>query len=368
MTKVSLIIPSFEVGGTESSFIRKANFLENTEFIPEMVYWTEGGELRKNLNSSIKVVKLNAPSLWQLFFQFINYFNKSKPKVIHTPTFMVANIALIARIFSSHKPKIIIGARSDFNSVCKASKNYFDELKLRKLSQFLYPKSDRIVAVSKGIKNSLLASLDIEDSKIEVIYNGILSKKHRDNCETPNHPWLISKEICLISSIGRLSPEKGIYELVCAFRKALKLNSSLRLLIIGEGDEEKKIRKFLDDYSINDFVEIIGFRDDYYSYLSNADIFVLNSYYEGMPSILVEATSTDAAIISTNCKHGPSELLNGVDNCRLIEVNNENQLIDAINEISRIRKTKRKKIEHLQEFNIEESMSKYLKLLRELIT
>ena len=46
-----------------------------------------------------------------------------------------------------------------------------------------------------------------------------------------------------------------------------------------------------------------------------------------MPSILVEAASTDVAIISTNCKHGPSELLNGVDHCRLIEVNNENQLI-----------------------------------------
>ncbi len=368
MKKVSLIIPSFEVGGTESSFIRKANFLKNTDFIPEMVYWTEGGELRKNLDSSINIVKLKASSLWQLLFQFINYFNKSKPEVVHTPTFMVANIALIARLFSLHKPKIIIGARSDFNSICKTSKNYFDELKLIKLSQFLYPKSDKIVAVSKGVKNSLLTCLDIEDSKIEVIYNGILSEKHMAACEAPSHPWFTSKEICLISSIGRLSPEKGIYELICAFRKALKLNSSLRLLIIGEGDEEKKIRKYLNDYSINNFVEIISFRDDYYSYLSNADIFVLNSYYEGMPSILVEAVSTDTSIISTDCNHGPRELLNNVDNCRLIEVNNENQLIDAINHFSRIRKTKRKKVEHLQEFFIEDSMSKYLKLLRELMT
>ena len=368
MKKVSLIIPSFEVGGTESSFIRKANFLKNTDFIPEMVYWTEGGELRKNLDSSINIVKLKASSLWQLLFQFINYFNKSKPEVVHTPTFMVANIALIARLFSLHKPKIIIGARSDFNSICKTSKNYFDELKLIKLSQFLYPKSDKIVAVSKGVKNSLLTCLDIEDSKIEVIYNGILSEKHMAACEAPSHPWFTSKEICLISSIGRLSPEKGIYELICAFRKAHKVNNSLRLLIIGEGDEEKKIRKYLNDYSINNFVEIISFRDDYYSYLSNADIFVLNSYYEGMPSILVEAVSTDISIISTDCNHGPRELLNNVDNCRLIEVNNENQLIDAINHFSRIRKTKRKKVEHLQEFFIEDSMSKYLKLLRELMT
>ena len=72
MKKVSLIIPSFEVGGTESSFIRKANYLKRTEFVPEMVYWTEGGELRKNLDSSINIVKLNASSLRQLFFQFIN--------------------------------------------------------------------------------------------------------------------------------------------------------------------------------------------------------------------------------------------------------------------------------------------------------
>lgn len=367
MTKVSLIIPSFEVGGIESSYIRTANFLKNTEFIPELVYWIEGGELRTNLDSSIKVVKLNAPSLWQLLFRFIVYFNKSKPKVIHTPTFMVANIAMIARFFSSHKPKIIIGAHSDFDSICKTSKNYFHEFVLRKLSKFLYRKSDRIVAVSKGVKNTLLTSLNIEESKIEVIYNGILTEKHKDNCETPSHPWFISKEICLISSIGRLSPEKGIFELVCAFRKAFMLNSNLRLLIVGEGDEEIKIRQYLNNYSINDYVEIIGFRENYYSYLSNADIFVLNSYYEGMPSILVEAVSSDIAIISTNCKHGPSELLNGVDYCRLVDVNNENQLVDAIIHFSRTEKIKRKEISHLKEFYIEESMKRYLKLIRELI-
>ena len=72
-------------------------------------------------------------------------------------------------------------------------------------------------------------------------------------------------------------------------------------------------------------------------------MFILNSYYEGMPSILVEAVSTDISIISTDCNHGQRELLNNVDS-ELIEVNNENQLIDAISHFSRIRKTKRKKL------------------------
>ena len=84
----------------------------------------------------------------------------------------------------------------------------------------------------------------------------------------------------LILQLEDYHQKKGFMTDMC-FRKAIKANSSLRLLII-ERVMRKKIRKYLNDYSINDFVEIISFRDDYYSYLSNADIFVLNSYYEGM--------------------------------------------------------------------------------------
>jgi len=50
-----------------------------------------------------------------------------------------------------------------------------------------------------------------------------------------------------------------------------------------------------------------------------------------MPSILVEAVSTNVKIISTNCMHGPGELLQGVPESKLIDVNNEDQLVNAIN-------------------------------------
>jgi glycosyltransferase involved in cell wall biosynthesis len=367
--KISFIIPSFDVGGTESSFIRMANYINysDSQFKAELVYWFEGGELRKLIDPGVIITKLNVSNLFSLMIQLINYYNISKPAVVHTSMYMIGNIALISRIFSSHKPKIIIGARSDFDSICEISKNFFDKFLLKQLSYFFYKKADQIVAVSEGVKEGLTKSLKLESSKVKVIYNGILTKKHRDSYSVPpNHHWFGMENICLISSIGRLSPEKGIYELVCAFKKALISNNKLRLMIIGEGKEKTRIIKYLYDNSITEYVDIIGFKDDYYSYLSNSDIFILNSYYEGMPSILVEAVSTNAKIISTNCMHGPSELLQGVPESKLIDINNEDQLVDAINKFSITKKIKREKVEHLKNFYIEESIKKYIEMFKKI--
>ena len=373
--KISFIIPSFEVGGTESSFIRMANAINSsktnpfeTEFETELVYWFEGGILRKLINPNVIITKLKVSNMFSLMIELIRYYNKSTPDVVHTSMYMIGNIALIARTFSSHKPKIIIGARSDFDKVCDTSRNFFDKFLLKKLSYFFYRKADAIIAVSKGVGNGLSRSLKLEPSKVKVIYNGILTKKHRDGYSAaPNHRWFGMDNICLISSIGRLSPEKGIYELVCAFRKALVSNNNLRLIIIGEGEEEIKINKYAHEYSITEYIDVIGFKDDYYSYLSNSDIFILNSYFEGMPSILVEAVSTNAKIISTNCMYGPSELLNKVPESILIDINNEDQLIDAINNFSSSKKIKRESVSHLKDFYIEESIKKYMEIFKKIV-
>ena len=367
MKKISFIIPSFNVGGSEFNFIKKANYLQDNEYTPELVYWLEGGELKKHLKSKVSNKKIKAFNLIFLLFELINYFNKSKPEIVHTASYMIANVVLIAKLLSSHKPKVIIGAESDFNAVCKASKNLIDEFILRSLSKFLYHRSDKIISVSKGVKNGLLAELNLKESKINVIYNGVLTERHsKESSELPDHHWYADNKICLVCSIGRLSPEKGIYELVSAFRKALIVNNNLRLLIIGKGSEENRINKFIRDNKIEKYIEIIEFKDNYYSYLDNSDIFVLNSFYEGMSNILAEAVTTNAKIISTNCNYGPDEILHGVSESKLIDVNNEGQLVDAIIEFSDKKKVKKKYSSHLKKFYFKESIKEYIKTIQEL--
>lgn len=367
MKKISFIIPSFNVGGSEFNFIKKANYLQDSKYIPELVYWLEEGELYKHIRSKVSIKKIKGSSLIYLLFAFINYFNKSKPEIVHTANYMIANIVLIAKVFSSHKPKVIIGAESDFSAICKTSKNSIEEFILRSLANFFYNRSDRIISVSKGVKNGLLKELKLKESKIDVIYNGILTEQHtKEFSKMPDHHWYSNNKICLVCSIGRLSPEKGIYELVSAFRKALILNDSLRLLIIGKGSEENRIKKLISDNKIEKYIEIIEFRDNYYSYLDNCDIFVLNSFYEGMSNILAEAATTNTKIISTNCNYGPNEVLRGVSESKLIDVNNEGQLVNAIIEFSNMKKVKRQHSSNLKNFYFEESMKKYIKAIQEL--
>ena len=367
MMKISFIIPSFNVGGSEFNFIKKANYLQDSEFIPELVYWLEEGELQKHIKPKVSTKKIKASNLIYLLFELINYFNKSKPEIVHTANYMIANIVLIAKLFSSHKPKVIIGAESDFNAVCKASKNLIDEFILRSLSKFFYHRSDKIISVSKGVKKGLLEELKLKESKINVIYNGVLTEGHtQEFSEMPNHHWYGNSEICLVCAIGRLSPEKGIYELVAAFSKALIINNSLRLLIIGKGSEENRIKKLIRNNRIEKYVEIIEFKDNYYAYLDNSNIYVLNSFYEGMSNILAEAATTNTKIISTNCNYGPDEILQGVSESKLIDVNNERQLVDAIIEFSDKKKVKRKYSSSLKKFYFEESIKKYIKTIQEL--
>ena len=79
MTKVSLIIPSFEVGGTESSFIRMANAINSSKTNPfetELVYWFEGGILRKLINPNVIITKLKVSNMFSLMIELIRYYNK----------------------------------------------------------------------------------------------------------------------------------------------------------------------------------------------------------------------------------------------------------------------------------------------------
>ena len=102
--------------------------------------------------------KLKVSNLFSLLIKLICHYNKSRPAIIQTSMYMIGNIAMVAKIFSFHKPKIIIGAHSDFDSTCKASKNlakkFFDRnihtLQLEKILQLsINNKSNLVHEVTK---------------------------------------------------------------------------------------------------------------------------------------------------------------------------------------------------------------------------
>ncbi|MHC5353689.1 glycosyltransferase family 4 protein [Myroides sp. LJL115] len=120
----------------------------------------------------------------------------------------------------------------------------------------------------------------------------------------------------VIGYVGRLSKDKGIRELVEAWKELLKKYSNISLLLVGPLDERDGL-----DNSVLEFMEgessiiLTGNQKDTKLYYNLMDIFVLPSYREGFPTVVLEASSMELPIIttrSTGCKDSIIEGVTGV--------------------------------------------------------
>ena len=103
-----------------------------------------------------------------------------------------------------------------------------------------------------------------------------------------------------ILSVGRLSPEKGQLGLVEAFARALERGLQARLVLVGGGPDEAKIREAIAARGLEDRVELRGRQPEaaVLEAMARADLFVLSSLMEGLPVVLMEALGLELPVIA----------------------------------------------------------------------
>ena len=120
--------------------------------------------------------------------------------------------------------------------------------------------------------------------------------------------------------------------LLKAFKKLLKFKKS-RLLLIGSGEDENKLKKFIKDQEISKFVKFIAFTKNPFKYITKSDVKVLSSKFEGNPNILLEVACLKKLIISSDCKVGPREILQAGKGGFLYKVGNHRKLCELLKNI-----------------------------------
>ena len=93
-----------------------------------------------------------------------------------------------------------------------------------------------------------------------------------------------------------------------AIAEAKRQGFLVRLMIIGEGSF-LEYKKLAEDLGILTNVFFTGVQKNPYSYLKQADLYVLSSLNEGFPNALVEAMALSIPVLAVNCKSGPAEIL-----------------------------------------------------------
>ncbi len=170
-------------------------------------------------------------------------------------------------------------------------------------------KADVVVAVSDTI-GRILGSKFGED-KIRVIYNphdiGYIQRRAQ---EPADHPSFVDRTVPVLVGIGRLRRQKNFELLIDAVGDLNKSwDKKVRLAIFGDGPERGLLLKRISRYGLESSIQLMGWVENPFKYLANADLFVLSSDWEGLPNTIIEAMACGVPVVSTDCESGPHEIL-----------------------------------------------------------
>ncbi|HWC11864.1 MAG TPA: glycosyltransferase, partial [Acidimicrobiales bacterium] len=191
-----------------------------------------------------------------------------------------------------------------------------------------YPWADGVVAVSEGVAVDLAASARVPRQSIDVVYNPVdFERVAAAAAAPPEHPWLAPKAGPVLVAGGRLTAQKDFATLL---RAVALLDGDVRLLVLGEGELRPHLERLARDLGVEHRVDLPGFAPNPYPSYRAADVVVLSSRWEGLPTVLVEALFLGTPIVSTDCPSGPAEILGGGRWGRLVPTADPEALAAAI--------------------------------------
>lgn len=190
--------------------------------------------------------------------------------------------------------------------------------------------SDKVIVVSNFLER-LAEKIGVKKYNIEVIYNSI------DFLDVISDSKIsLKKELGVPDKViltnARLTPWKGVDTLIKIMPKLIKLHKDIRLVIISEGPERKNLEKLAVDLNVDKHVFFAGRVDRrlVVEYLKIADVFCLNTNYEGMSFVILEAMKVGVPVITTKAGGNP-ETVKDKKTGILVDYKDKKQWFEAIN-------------------------------------
>ncbi|QXT39456.1 glycosyltransferase [Gymnodinialimonas ceratoperidinii] len=300
--RVCFLINSMEGGGAERAMANLINlllpFLDAQQV--ELVL-LDDFPCEQTLPPGLKVTTL--PGRGTTLRSLLD-LNRHWAKPGHRPDVCISFLAraniinvMLARRF---RHKAIISERVNTSSHIAASRA---EPVLARIIRTLYPRADRVLAVSAGVADDLVTRFGVRRQKISVIGNPvdgdrlIAMAKEEPGIDLPDDFFV---------GIGRLVANKNFALLLDAYARSETTSS---LVILGQGPDLDSLRDQARGLGIEDRVIFAGFVRNPYPIVARARALVSASRAEGFPNTLVEAISLGCPVIATDCPSGPADVL-----------------------------------------------------------
>lgn len=223
---------------------------------------------------------------------------------------------------------------------------------------FAVKKSVMIITPSYYLKN-IVKGWNYPKDKIEVIYNAV---------EFEDANKKMKKNKFRIISVARLIPHKGLEAII---KTVSKLDFKTEFIIVGDGPLRNSLETLSNELKIN--IRFLGniSKKEVANWLSSSDVFILNSSYEGLPHIVLEAMENSCPVIAS-AVGGTPEVVKNMSNGLLFEYNNQDELLKKINLIKDDTKLRERLVGNGKAFtkefaNVDKMVEQYIKVIEAII-
>jgi glycosyltransferase involved in cell wall biosynthesis len=173
---------------------------------------------------------------------------------------------------------------------------------------------DRYIAISKYVAQSTIRAVRLPPAAIEVIYRGLPQggmEAEPHDVEAVRRECDMDRHYPVLLTVGRLVPQKGQRYLIEAMPAILRAHPRARLLIVGIGFLEQRLREQVAALGLEESVRFLGRREDVAALMGAADIFVFPSLFEGLGVSLLEACASGLPCVVSNVGPLPEVVENG---------------------------------------------------------
>lgn len=285
------------IGGIQKSCVNFLNTIDTTKYEVDL-YLVEKenifiSDIKNNIN--IKYIKKLPYITKPIPFNILKCFYDNKIKeeydvVIDFNSY--SNETAISAIKTKTK-KRIMWIHNDIKIKIKEEFMY-------RILHFIFKRKykyfDEFYAVSDGALESFTKMHGNNNKKYGVIPNLInideIDEKLKENSNIKIDPKKIN-----VVSVGRVTHQKGFDILLKTINNIKDDIANMHFYIIGDGVEFKHINKLVHKYSLEEYVTLLGFKENPYSIMSQMDAFILLSRYEGQGMVFLEAAYLGLKVI-----------------------------------------------------------------------
>lgn len=329
--KLVFFVPKLDDGGAEKHAVKLANELKNMGYECEFLVIEKGGRYEKLLHSEITVNKLNSYnyksstlSLISALPSLVRQLRYEKDGLYISIMLRPSLLLLLATILVWSRVNVMPLLQVSISETHYKKQNLLAKIELMGV-RLLLPRSEKIIAISEGVKEEFINTQPRLREKTTVIHN-IASVENAGT--TPKKDYIKSPVTFL--ACGRLTAQKDYPTMLRALALLDSRFKEWSLTILGSGELQVQLKQLVKELKIIDKIKFEGFVDNPTPYYEKSDIFLLSSRWEGFGNVIVEAMAAGTPVVACDCPHGPGEIIKHGVNGLLVPVSNTRKFSDAI--------------------------------------